>query len=176
MAARIDSGALRDEAGPAVCAAADKLRAAGHPEALTPIDGGVSCVIREAGQSPREVWVGITVDGFTAECDCTADGELCAHAVALTTAALDEGFRWSSAATPPSALVIDPRVGELVEVASSLSARRLALLVAEWAATDRGWESRLRAQAGQVGSLTAADMDDIRCDGSTADDGPESTS
>ncbi|MEU7590742.1 hypothetical protein AB0A95_31175 [Micromonospora sp. NPDC049230] len=113
-----------------------------------PAGGGVSGEFRETGQPSFEVWVGITADGFTAECDCAAAEELCVHAVALTATALDDGFTWSSAATPPSALAVDPRVAELAEVAGSIPARRLALLVAEWAATDRVWENRLRAQAG----------------------------
>ncbi|MEU8085190.1 hypothetical protein AB0B57_16400 [Micromonospora sp. NPDC049101] len=148
MAVRIDIDALRDAAGPVVCAAADKLQASDQPVVPRPAGGGVSGEFHEAGQPPVDVWVGITADGFTAECDCAAAEELCAHAVALTAAALDDGFTWSSAATPPSALAVDPRVAELAEVASSIPARRLALLVAEWAATDRVLESRLRAQAG----------------------------
>ncbi|MET8045629.1 hypothetical protein ABZU25_32765 [Micromonospora sp. NPDC005215] len=162
MAVSIDIDALRDAAGPMVCAAADELQAAGQPVVPTPVGGGVSVVFRAAGQPPREVWVGITADGFTAECDCALDEELCAHAVALTATALDGGFAWSSSAIPPSVVAIEPRVAELVEVAGSISARRLALLVAEWAATDRVLESRLRSQAGQLASLSAAELAGIR--------------
>ncbi|MER7271463.1 SWIM zinc finger family protein [Micromonospora carbonacea] len=162
MAVSIDIEALRDAAGPVACAAADTLRAAGQPAEFAPAGGGASGVIREAGQPPFEVWVGITADGFTAECDCPDGAGLCAHAVALTLAALDEGLAWSSAATPPSALAVDPRVAGLVEIARNIPARRLALLVAEWAAADRVLESRLRAQAGQLASLTAAELNDIR--------------
>ncbi|MFG1920018.1 hypothetical protein [Micromonospora sp. NPDC048898] len=162
MAVRIDIDALRDAAGPVVCAAADKLRASGQPVVPRPVGGGVSYVFREAGQPPFEVWVGVTADGFTAECDCAAAEELCAHAVALTATALDDGFTWSSAATPPSALAVDPRVAELAEVAGSIPARRLALLVAEWAATDRVLENRLRARAGQLAPFSAAELADLR--------------
>ncbi|WP_433686717.1 SWIM zinc finger family protein [Micromonospora carbonacea] len=162
MAVSIDIEALRDAAGSVACAAADSLRAAGQPAEFVPAGGGASGVIREAGQPPYEVWVGITADGFTAECDCPDGAGLCAHAVALTLGALEEGFAWSSAATPPSALAVDPRVARLVELARHIPARRLALLVAEWAATDRVLESRLRAQAGQLASLTAAELNDIR--------------
>ncbi|WFE57025.1 SWIM zinc finger family protein [Micromonospora sp. WMMD712] len=162
MAVSIDIEALRDAAGPAACAAADTLRAAGQPAEFGPAGGGASGVIREAGRPPYEVWVGVTTDGFTAECDCPDGAGLCAHAVALTLAALDEGLAWSSAATPPSALAVDPRVAGLVEIARNIPARRLALLVAEWAAADRVLESRLRAQAGQLASLTAAELNDIR--------------
>ncbi|TDB75398.1 SWIM zinc finger family protein [Micromonospora sp. KC723] len=161
MAVSIDIDALRDAAGAGACAAADKLREAGRPEAIMPAGGGASCVIREAGQSPYEVWVGITADGFHAECGCPAGGELCAHAVALTLAALADGFAWSSAATPPSCLAIDPRVAQLAELARSLPTRRLTLLVAEWAATDRVLETALRARAGQLAPPTAAELGDI---------------
>lgn len=162
MAVRIDINALRDAAGPVVCAAADKLQASGQPVVPRPVGGGVFYVFREAEQPPFEVWVGVTPGGFIAECDCAATEELCAHAVALTAAALDGGFAWSSAATPPSALTIDPRVVELAKVASSIPSRRLALLTAEWAAADRVLENRLRGQAGQLASLTAAELAGIR--------------
>ncbi|TDC81394.1 hypothetical protein E1193_14960 [Micromonospora sp. KC606] len=162
MAVSIDIDALRDAAGAAAWAAADKLREAGQPEVITPAGGGASCVIRATGQPPYEVWVGITADGFTAECDCPAGAELCAHAVAVTLAALEDGLDWSSAATPASALAIDPRVAQLVELARSIPARRLALLVAEWAASDRVLENRLRAHAGQLAAVTAAELDEIR--------------
>ncbi|MEU7619811.1 hypothetical protein AB0M91_12135 [Micromonospora rifamycinica] len=162
MAVRIDIEALRDEAGPVACAAADKLRAAGQPAEIMAVGGGVSCVIREAGQPPYEVWVGVTADGFTVECDCPAGAGLCGYAVALTAAGLEDGVSWSSAATPPSALAIDPKVAELAELARGIPAGRLASLVAEWAATDRVLEHRLRAQAGQLAPLTVAELDDIR--------------
>ncbi|WP_405098790.1 SWIM zinc finger family protein [Micromonospora sp. NBC_01412] len=161
MAVRIDIDALRGEAGAVACDAADKLRAAGQPAAITSAGGGASCVIREAGQPPYEVWVGITADGFTAECDCPVSAELCAHAVALTAAAVEDGFDWSSAATSSSTLEIDPRVAELTDVARDIPAHRLASLVAEWAAADRVLESRLLAQAGRLAPLTTAELDDV---------------
>ncbi|WP_329011958.1 hypothetical protein OG271_01605 [Micromonospora rifamycinica] len=162
MAVRIDIEALRAEAGSVACAAADKLQAAGQPTEIVAVGGGASCVIREAGQPPYEVWVGVTADGFTVECDCPAGAELCGYAVALTAAALEDGFSWSSAATPPSAAEVDPRLTELAELARGIPARRLASLVAEWAATDRVLESRLRAHAGQLEPLTTGELDDIR--------------
>ncbi|WP_433343345.1 SWIM zinc finger family protein [Micromonospora sp. CA-111912] len=162
MAVRIDIDALRGEAGAVACDAADKLLAAGQPAAITSAGGGASGVIREGGQPPYEVWVGITADGFTAQCDCPAREELCAHAVALTVAAVQGRFDWSSAAaTSSSALEIDPRVAELAELARGIPARRLALLVAEWAAADRVLENRLLAQAGRLAPLNAAELDDV---------------
>ncbi|WP_433529066.1 hypothetical protein ACQPYA_22440 [Micromonospora sp. CA-263727] len=162
MAVRIDIDALRIAAGSVACDAAERLRKAGHPEVIRSAGGGASCTIREEGQAPYEVWAGITAAGFTAECDCPAPEELCGHAVALAVAALADGFRWSSLATPPSAEEIDSRVAELAEVASTISARRLALLIAEWAVTDRVLESRLLAYAGRVGPVTDAELADVR--------------
>ncbi|MFI7437789.1 SWIM zinc finger family protein [Micromonospora haikouensis] len=162
MAVRIDIDALRDAAGPVACAAADILRAAGQPEQVVPVGGGASGVVSEAGQPPYEVWVGVTTDGFTAECDCPAAEGLCAHVVALSLAALEDELPWSSAATPPSALSIDTRVAELAEVARELPARRLTMLVAEWAATDRVLESALLARAGRLAPPSAAELDDLR--------------
>ncbi|MGC4805922.1 hypothetical protein [Micromonospora sp. DT233] len=161
MAVRIDIDALRGEAGAVACDAAEKLLAAGQPAAITSEDGGASGVFREAGQPPYEVWVGITPDGFTTECDCPADTELCAHAVALTVAAVRDGFDWSSAAGSSSVPEADPRVAELTEIAREVPARRLAALVAEWAATDRVLESRLLAYAGRLAPPTAAELDDV---------------
>ncbi|NBE83631.1 hypothetical protein [Micromonospora rubida] len=162
MAVSIDIEALRDAAGSVACDAADKLQAAGQPVEIMAVGGGASCVIREAGQPPYEVWVGVTADGFTVECDCPAGEELCGHAVALTAAALEDGLAWSSAATPPSAVEIDPRLAELAELARGIPARRLALLVAEWAATDRVLENRLLAYGDRLSSPTAVELDDLR--------------
>ncbi|MFI0795082.1 hypothetical protein ACH4OY_20735 [Micromonospora rubida] len=160
MAVHIDIDALRGEAGAMACDAADKLLAAGQPAVIVSAGGGASCVIREAGQPSYEVWVGVMADGFTAQCDCPAREELCAHAVALTVAAVEDDFNWSSAAAL-AAPEVDPRVAELAEVARDVPAGRLALLVAEWAATDRVLENRLLAQAGQLVPLTAAEADEI---------------
>ncbi|WP_420117710.1 hypothetical protein [Micromonospora sp.] len=160
MAVRIDIDALRDAAGADVCAAADELTVAGQPAEINPAGGGVTGVIRAAGQPPYEVWVGVTADGFATECDCAADTDLCAHAVALTAAALADGFAWSSTATPWADAAVDPRVAELTALAQALPARRLATLVGEWAATDPVWESALRAQAGHSASRAATEHDD----------------
>ncbi|MFI2712484.1 hypothetical protein ACH495_20390 [Micromonospora sp. NPDC018662] len=162
MAVRIDIDALRDVAGSATWATAEKLRSAGQPATLVPVGGGASGTVRTAGEPPVVIWVGITADGFTAECDCSAGTRPCAHAVALTLAALSDGLAWSSAATPPSAVAVDPVIAELAELARSVPMRRLASLVAEWAAKDRVLESRLRARAGQLASPTVNDLDRIR--------------
>lgn len=162
MAIRIDITALRSEAGSAACAAADILLNAGQPEMIVAVGGGASAVFRETGQLPYEAWAGLTADGFTAECDCPSGEEWCAHAVALVGAALEDGFGWSSTATPPSATDHEPKVAQLVKVAASLPARKLALLLAEHAAVDRVLETRLLAYAGILGPLTEAELADAR--------------
>ncbi|GIJ77468.1 hypothetical protein [Micromonospora phaseoli] len=161
MAVRIDIDALRAAAGAVACEVAEQLRSAGQPDAIVPVGGGASCTIREAGQPPYDVWVGITADGFTAECDCPTPTELCGHAVTLADAALAAGFAWSSLAMPPSAEEVDSRVAELADLAGSIPARRLALLVAEWAAADRVLETRLLGYAGRLAPLTDAELADV---------------
>ncbi|MBQ1025757.1 hypothetical protein [Micromonospora sp. C95] len=161
MAVHIDVDALRAAAGVAACEAADELQAVGQPEAIVPVGGGASGVIREAGRPPYDVWVGMTADGFVAECDCPAQEEFCGHAVALAVAALTDGFAWSSLATLPSAVQVDPRVAELAEIAHTIPARRLASLIADWAVNDRVLESRLLAYAGRLAPLSDAELADL---------------
>ncbi|MBX7266053.1 hypothetical protein KIF24_08470 [Micromonospora sp. Llam7] len=161
VAVRIDIDALRAAAGAVACEVAEKLRSAGQPHAIVPVGGGASGTIRAARQPPYEVWVGVTADGFTAECDCSTPDELCGHAVALAEAALAEGFAWSSLATPPSAEEVDSRIAELADLAGGIPARRLALLVAEWAAADRVLETQLLGYAGRLAPLTEAELADI---------------
>lgn len=162
MAIRIDSTALRAEAGPAACEAADLLLSDGQPEVIIEAGGGASAVFREAGQPPYETWTGLTADGFTVECDCPTGADWCAHAVALVEAALEDGFAWSSVATPPSAADHEPRLAQLMAVAASLPARRLALLIAEHAAADRVLETKLLAYAGKLGPLSDTELADAR--------------
>ncbi|ASW55936.1 hypothetical protein [Plantactinospora sp. KBS50] len=164
MAVRIDVDAVRAAAGASVAEAADKLLAGGALAQIQPAGGGASSVARADAQPPYEVWVGVTADGFTVECDCAEsvpDG-LCSHGVALTMAALREDFAWSSSATPPSGVPLDPQVRHLAEVASGVPARRLALLVAEHAATDRRLAARLLAYADRAGPSSDAELDAVR--------------
>ena len=113
-----------------------------------------------------EVWVGVVDGAFTGECECAGSDadpdELCAHAVTVTLAALRDGFHWSSSATPPSTVEVDPEVRRLAEVAATLPVRRLAMLVAEHAVTDRRLETRLLTYAGQLGAPTDAELADVR--------------
>jgi hypothetical protein len=160
VAVQIDLDAVRSAVGPADLEAADQLITSGRLGEIHPVGGGAASIVRNDPGPLHEVWVGVTADGFTAECDCTepeADG-LCAHAVALTFAAVRDGFAWSSASTPPSAVKLDPKVRDLVEIAAKLPPRRLALLIAEQAATDRRLESRLLTYAGRLGPLADAEL------------------
>ena len=73
-----------------------------------------------------------------------------------------EGFPWSSSATPPSKVVVDPQVRQLTDLAATLSPRRLAALVGEYAATDRKLETKLRSWAGDLGSPSTAELAAVR--------------
>jgi hypothetical protein len=87
---------------------------------------------------------------------------LCAHAVAVTLGALDDDFGWSSAATPPSMADVAPDIHQLAEIAAGLPPRRLALLVAEHAVTDRRLETRLLTAAGKLGAPDEAELLAVR--------------
>jgi hypothetical protein len=80
----------------------------------------------------------------------------------LTLGALHQDFAWSSVATPPSKMTVDPKVRRLTEVAATLPARRLVRLVAEHAATDRRLETRLLTYAGKLGPATDVELADVR--------------
>lgn len=129
--------------------------------------GGATAAVRVAPAGSVEAWVGVVEGGLVGECDCDVgqgmgSQELCAHAVAVLLQALREGFAWSSAATPPSDAVADARVRELIDVAEGLPRRRLALLLATFAATDRRLQARLLVEAGELGSLTEAEAAGLR--------------
>ena len=64
--------------------------------------------------------------------------------------------------TPPSRVIVDPRVRRLTDLAATLSPRRLAALVGEYAAVDRKLETKLRSWAGELGSPSAAELAAVR--------------
>ena len=101
MAVRIDVDAVRTAAGASVAEAADRLLAAGRLGAVEPVAGWRRHTVRNDPGPMYEVWVGVTPDGFTVECDCAepATDGLCSHAVALTSTAVRDGFGWSASAT-----------------------------------------------------------------------------
>jgi hypothetical protein len=167
MAVRLDEDMVAGCVGGDVFAEAERLVTSGSVGQISEVGGGArAAVVRVATDRTVEVWVGVVDGGLSAECDCDfergiASEELCAHAVAVTLRALRGGFAWSSAATAPSAAV-DPEVSHLVTVAERLPHRRLALLVATFAATDRRLRTRLLSQAGQLGPLTDAEATQLR--------------
>jgi hypothetical protein len=162
--------AVRNAVEPAVFDEAEKLLASGRLGEISSMGGGAAATVHNGPDPLVEVWVGVVAGVFTAECECVPTGtdtggdspELCVHAVALTLGALRHDFAWSSVATPPSRLNVDPKVRRLTEVAATLPARRLAMLVAEHAATDRRLETRLLAYAGKLGPLTDGELADVR--------------
>jgi uncharacterized Zn finger protein len=166
MVVRIDMDAVRGAVEPAVYREAEELLAAGRLGRIVEVGGGAVGAVHGDDGPPYEVWVGVVGGAFTGECECagpdTEPDELCVHAVALTLAALRDGFPWASRATPPSAAQIDPEIRRLAEVAATLPVRRLAMLIAEHAVTDRRLETRLLTYAGQVGPPTDAELTDLR--------------
>ncbi|WP_326556422.1 hypothetical protein [Micromonospora sp. NBC_01796] len=176
MVVRIDVDAVRGAVDPAVYREAEELLADGRLGRTVEVGGGLIGAVHGEGTTAYEVWVGVVGGAFTGECECAASeadpDELCVHAVTLTLAALRDGFHWSSAATAPSTVEVDPEVRRLAEVAATLPIRRLAMLVAEHAVTDRRLETRLLTYAGQLGAPTDPELADVRAtvDGLTATD------
>ncbi|MFI6762570.1 hypothetical protein ACIBF5_25895 [Micromonospora sp. NPDC050417] len=167
MAVRIDVDAVRGAVDPEVYQEAEALLAADRLGRIVEVNGGaVAAVHTDSGATAYEVWVGVVDGAFSSECDCaepeTDPEELCAHAVAVTLAALGDGFHWSPTATPPSTVRVDPGVRRLADVAATLPVRRLALLVAEHAVTDRRLEARLLTYAGELGVPTEDELADVR--------------
>ncbi|MFK3983863.1 hypothetical protein ACI2K4_26215 [Micromonospora sp. NPDC050397] len=167
MVVRIDVDAVRGAVEPAVFREAEALLAAGRLGRVVEVNGGaVAAVHTDGGATAYEVWVGVVDRAFSSECDCagpeTDPDELCAHAVAVTLVALGEGFHWSPTATPPSTVAVDPEVRRLADVAATLPVRRLAMLVAEHAVTDRRLEARLLTYAGELAAPTDAELHELR--------------
>lgn len=167
MVVRIDVDAVRGAVDPEIYREAEALLAAGRLGRIVEVNGGVVAAVHtDSGATAYEVWVGVVDRAFSSECDCagpeTDPEELCAHAVAVTLTALGDGFHWSPNATPPSSAQVDPEVRRLAEVAATLPVRRLALLVAEHAVTDRRLAARLLTYAGQLAAPTDAELADVR--------------
>lgn len=159
MAVRIDEAAVRGSVAPEVFREAEALLASGEVGEVTAAGGGAAALVPGEGGTRYESWVGVVDGDFTGECDCEAtDGdELCAHAVAVTLAAIREEFAWSPAAVPPSGH-IDPAVRRFATVARTLPPRQLVTLVAEFAAMDHRMGARLLTLAGVWGPMTAAEL------------------
>ncbi|MBE1492156.1 hypothetical protein [Plantactinospora soyae] len=166
MAVRLDIDAIRNAVAPSTLKDAEKLLESGRLGEITPFGGGASCVLDRGSQPGYEVWVGVVGGEFTAECDCGGEpadpDELCVHAVALTLGALRDDFAWSSVATPPAQIAVDPEVRRLAEIAATIPARRLAMLIGEHAAQDRHLATRLLTYAGRLGAPTDTELANAR--------------
>jgi hypothetical protein len=163
---RLESDAVRDAAGPKIYQAAEELLSSGRLGTIVKVGGGAASSINNGDNPACEVWVGVVSGALTAECNCAEAGgdldDLCAHATALTLAAIRDHFLWALAATPPSQAFIDPDVRRLVEVAATLPPRRMAALLGEHAAIDRRLEARLLTATGRLGPLTATQAATMR--------------
>ncbi len=166
MAVQFDIDDVRDAVESELFARAEKLLDSGGLGEFAPFGGGVTCLVPNGTGPGYEVWVGVVAKALTGECDCPAaeadPDELCLHAVALTIGALDADFVWSSSATPPSQASISPKVRQLAEIAATVPARRLVMLVAEHAANDRRLETRLLTYAGRLGAATERELANVR--------------
>ncbi|WP_232290097.1 hypothetical protein [Micromonospora sp. ATCC 39149] len=162
MAVRIDVEAFGESIPTEVGEEAARLLSAGSVGDLESVGGGVQAVVhdREAALQP---WIGI-VDGiFIGDCECgTANGDLCAHAVATALTAFDAGIAFSGAATPPGAVEVEPDHARYLEAAQRLAPRQLTNLVAGYAERDRLFATLLLAEAGMLHAADQSGLDDVR--------------
>ncbi|MFI5954931.1 hypothetical protein [Cryptosporangium sp. NPDC051539] len=170
MAVRLNESMVASAVDAEAFAAAEQLLSSAAVGEVSEAGGGATASVRAGRGRGVDVWVGVVDGCLSTECECDVERadsfagreDLCIHAVAVALRALRGGFAWSSAAVPPSAAVLAPQVRELTEVAEKLSRRRLAVLVATFAAADPRLRTRLLVEAGELGPLTQADADQLR--------------
>jgi hypothetical protein len=116
MAAVINAGIVESAARAGAYPAGRALLDAGAVTELESFDGGASALVA-GDDGTRDAWAGIRYQFLVGECDCadaepvaTSDEylqaaaddevdppELCAHAVAVALAAIEDGLSWASA-------------------------------------------------------------------------------
>jgi uncharacterized Zn finger protein len=108
---------------------------------VEPDDGGVLASVLGPGGKDLEVWVGVVNGQLTAECDCGAEAQsFCAHAVAVTYAAIEDGIDFVSSAAPRED---DEDEQRFAEVAAGLSHEQLVDLVVRQAVADPDFADEL---------------------------------
>jgi hypothetical protein len=150
VAVAIDTRAFLDSIPATLLEASRRLLSDGCVGELAEAGGGAQAVVRD-GSHVCQPWVGIVDRTFAAECDCPCEqDDLCVHAVAVALAALDDGFAWSGAATPPSTEEAAPERSVYLAAAGRLAPRQLSALVVEQATQDRLFAATLLRWAGML--------------------------
>jgi uncharacterized Zn finger protein len=83
--------------------------------------------------------VAVLIDVAAGDCDCPAepsDDGLCAHAVAVSLAAFEDGLRFAAAGVPHGEDTAEPGRADLRRAAESLNPRDLTELVIDQALRD----------------------------------------
>jgi hypothetical protein len=121
---------------------------------LWPSDGGARAALTTADGGVLDCWVGVVDGELAADCECRTGRRrhqsLCAHAVVVARAAVEEGLPWSANATPPG-LALPKTTAEWTQVADSLTHRDLVGLVADQATQNRSFANSLLRAADLLG-------------------------
>ncbi|WP_132126344.1 SWIM zinc finger family protein [Actinocrispum wychmicini] len=143
MAVRLDADTVSSLVGPDLARIGREHLDQGRVFELAPEDGGVAAVVLDSARAEFDVWVGVVNGELTGECDCTEDGPLCGHAVAVTLAALEDGLSFTSLSQPDD----EDDEERFAEIAATLTFDQLVDLVARQAVADPDFADELLALA-----------------------------
>lgn len=162
VAVRLDADRLLASVGQELAELGREHLNHGRLHALEAEDGGARAVVADPEAGLVGVWVGVLDGALTGECECAegTPGDLCGHSVAVTLAALDHGFTFSS--IPSRARGVEPEERRFAELAAGLAPRRLIGLVARHAAADPYFAALLQACAGQLPAPGPDEINDAR--------------
>lgn len=126
-------------------------------------DGGARAAVTTPDGAALDCWVGVVDGELAADCECRTGPHqpLCAHAVVVARAAVEEDLPWSASATPPGS-ALPKAAAEWVQVANGLSHRELVGLVADQAAQNRSFASSLLKAADLLGPAGPAEIALVR--------------
>lgn len=161
MAVRIDIDALLESLP--INVRKQALDASMRLRSLRSDDGGARAAVTTPDGAVLDCWVGVVDSELAADCECRTGRHqpLCAHAVVVARAAVEEDLPWSANATPPGSALLKT-AAEWVQVANGLSHRELVGLVAEQAAQNRSFASSLLKAADLLGPPGPAEFALVR--------------
>jgi uncharacterized Zn finger protein len=143
VAVRLDADTVSSLVGPDLARIGREHLDQGRVFELAQEDGGVVAIVLDSARKEFDVWVGVVNGALTGECDCSEEGPLCGHAVAVTLAALEDGILFTSVTQQDD----DDDEERFAEAAATLSFDQLVDLVARQAVADPDFADDLMALA-----------------------------
>jgi len=143
VAVRLDADTVSSLVGPDLARIGREHLDQGRVFELAEEDGGVAATVLDTVHKELDVWVGVVNGALTGECDCTEEGPLCGHVVAVALAALEDGIAFTSVMQQDD----DDDEERFAEVAATLSFDQLVDLVAKQAVADPDFADDLLALA-----------------------------